>query len=63
MNKHQAAQSQPEIEPNHNEEERLNTPNDKERQVDWQNRQGDLHKESMQRGDDAKRLKGGKNRD
>lgn len=63
MNKHEAAKSQPGIEPNTNKESRLNTPNDKERQVDWQKRQGNLHKESIQRGNEATRLKGGENRD
>jgi hypothetical protein len=63
MNKHEAAKAQPGIEPNTNQENRLNTPNDKELQVDWQKRQGNLHKESIQRGKEATRLKGGENRD
>jgi hypothetical protein len=36
MNKHEAAKAQPGIDPNTSKESRLNTPNDKERQVDWQ---------------------------
>jgi hypothetical protein len=63
MNKHEAAKAQAGIEPNTNQENRLNTPNDKELQVDWQKRQGNLHKESIQRGKEATRLKGGENRD
>lgn len=62
MNKHEAAKAQPNIEPNTNKESRLNTPNDKERQFDWHKRQGNLHKESIQRGQEATRLKGGENR-
>jgi hypothetical protein len=63
MNKHEAAKAQPGIEPNTNKQNRLNTPNDQELQVDWQKRQGNLHKESIQRGKEATRLKGGDNRD
>jgi hypothetical protein len=57
------APDQPNLEPKTNEASRLNTPNDVDDQVEWQRRQGNLHKESIQRGNDAKRLKGGQNRD
>jgi hypothetical protein len=57
MNKHEAAAAQPGIEPNTNKESRLNTPNDKERQVDWQKKMGDGDKSRNLRGNDAKRLK------
>jgi hypothetical protein len=56
------APDQPHLEPKTNENSRLNTPNDVDQTVDWQRRQGNLHKESIQRGGDAKRLKGGENR-
>jgi hypothetical protein len=59
MNKHEAAKAQPGIEPNTNKENRLNTPNDKELQVDWQKKKGDGDKSRNLRGNDAKRLKHG----
>lgn len=54
------APEQPHLKPNTNEKNRLDTPDDAERQIDWQKRQGNVHKERIQRADDAKRLKGGK---
>lgn len=57
------APEQPHLQPETNEASRLGTPNDVDKQVEWQRRQGNLHKESIQRGGNAKRLKGGENRD
>jgi hypothetical protein len=57
------APDQPHLEPKTNEASRLNTPNDVDAQVEWQRRKGNVHKESIQRAGDAKRLKGGKTRD
>jgi hypothetical protein len=57
------APAQPRLEPKTNEDSRLNTPDDVDETVEWQRRQGNLHKESIQRAGDAKRLKGGKSRD
>jgi hypothetical protein len=59
MKKHEAAAAQPGIEPNTSKESRLNTPNDKELQVDWQKKKGDGDKSRKLRGNDAKRLKHG----
>ena len=57
------APAQPNLEPKTDEASRLNVPNDADNQVEWQRRQGNLHKESIQRGQNAKRLKGGEVRD
>lgn len=57
------APAQPNLDPKTNEANRLNTPNDVDQTVEWQRRQGNLHKESIQRGQEATRLKGGENRD
>ncbi|MDZ4656184.1 MAG: hypothetical protein SH868_01260 [Bythopirellula sp.] len=58
--KNPAAPGQPHIAPNTNEEQRLNTPNDIDHKVDWQKKMGDGDKSRKLRGNDAKRLKGGK---
>jgi hypothetical protein len=63
MKKQKAADKQPHISPDSSKESRVNVPNDKEQQIGWQNRQGNLHKEAIQRGKNADRLKGGENRD
>lgn len=59
MNKHEAAKAQPGIQPNTNNQSLINTPNDKELQVDWQKKMGDGDKSRKLRGNDAQRLKHG----
>ena len=57
------APDQPRLVPKTNEDSRLNTPNDVDANVEWQRRQGNLHKEAIQRSGNAKRLKRGKTQD
>lgn len=59
MKKNPAAPGQPNIAPNTNEDQRLNTPTDVDQKVDWQKKMGDGDKSRKLRGNDAKRLKGG----
>jgi hypothetical protein len=56
------APDQPQLKPKTDEDSRLNTPNDIDQTIEWQRRQGNVHKESTLRANDAKRLKGGENR-
>ena len=60
MKKNPSAPDQPRIAPNTNEDQRLNVPTDVDQKVDWQKKMGDGDKSRNLRGNDAKRLKGGK---
>ncbi len=60
MKKNPPAPGQPQIAPNTNEDQRLNVPTDVDQKVDWQKKMGDGDKSRNLRGNDAKRLKGGK---
>ncbi len=60
MKKQSAASDQPHISPDKSKESRINVPTDVEEKVDWQKKMGDGDKSRNLRGNDAKRLKGGK---
>jgi hypothetical protein len=60
MKKQKAASDQPQVSPEKGKESRLNVPTDVDQKVDWQKKMGDGDKSRNLRGNDAKRLKGGK---